>query len=382
MEDLLSLAKKMADDMPENEKQKLQTMDFNSMFGSVYQNVMKQIAENPDTAGMADMFKGMAGMPGMPGGIDGGLPKIDENEVPVKKSAIRFSEENSDNSENESDDEEDVISQKSRDLHYNLNVKLEDLYNGKQKKISFHRKRFKETPDDKTGKRKYETFEEKKKLIINIRAGMSDGDNITFKGESDQLPGETAGDVIITICEDEHDVFDRENDNIFLVKDISLSELYSTHFSLTHMDGRVLDVSSKPEDYLHTNDGIRKIKGEGMPIDTFGSEKGDLFIRFNLVLPDKLELSQVELLSTIAPPLNKTIEDDKAISYVLDIVTEEDMEKLENENYDSEDENSEDENSEDENSEDEDDIEENSDEDKEDDIEENSDEDKVIDVTD
>lgn len=337
MENILSLAKKMADDMPDSEKEKLQNMDFNSVFGSIYQNIIKQ----------------MDGVEGFPGGIESMKKELDKG-----LSSIRFDEKESDDSD---DDPDDIISQKSRDLHYNLNVKLDDLYNGKQKKISFFRKRYKEIKDPKTKKIKYEQFDEKKKIIINIVPGMSDGDNIIFEGESDQLPGEKPGDVVITICEDDHDIFDRENDNLFLVKDVSLSELYSTDFSLTHMDGRVLRIKSKDGDYLHTNDGIRKIKGEGMPIQN-ESTKGDLFIRFNLILPDKLDEDKVNVLKTIAPPFNKVSDEKVDQEYDLDIVTEEDMEKLENSDEDS-----------DENSDEDEDSDENSDENSDEDSDEDSD---------
>lgn len=283
---LTTMAKKLADDIPDSEKKNLQNMDFNQMFSTVFQNLMKSGAKIPVSSD----------------------PLVND----------RFAEDDDDV------DDDSPIVQKSKDLHYNLNVKLEDLYRGKQKKISFSRKR---TND------KNETFSEKKKIIINITPGMKDGDVIEFKGEADQLPGQAAGDVIITICEDDHEVFDREGDNLFLVKDVSLSELYSLDFTLTHMDGRVLHVVSKENDVLHTNDGIRKIVGEGMPIGDGG--KGDLFIRFNLILPDKLESKDIETLKLITPPINIYQDTDGQVESHLEIVTEEDMEKLEESEYNS-----------------------------------------------
>jgi DnaJ-class molecular chaperone len=348
MEDILSFAKKMSDDMPEADKKKLQSMDINKMLAGVmggiqdgkdpmealsgFGDIMKSMQDPSGGGDMSSIFENI--MKSMQGGMPSMDPIVNDNSRLGDKADNRFEDILEENSEEDSDG--DDIVQKSRDLNYNLNVKLEDLYNGKQKKISFNRKRYKKENDSVS------TFTEKKKIVINIVPGMRDGDIITFAGEADHLPDQTAGDVIITICEDEHDVFDREGDNLFLVKDLSLSELYSLDFTVTHMDGRVLHIVSKEDDVLHTNDGIRKVIGEGMPIKSDCPPEdvvnGDLFIRFNLILPDRLSSEQIEILKDITPPINEKTDADGMIESRLDIVSKEDIEKLDESDYDSSDE--------------------------------------------
>lgn len=312
MTDLFTLAKQMADNLSEDDKKKMQNMNMEDMMSTVSQNVMKMMKDfNP--------------------------PTVDE----IKKEPGRFVEDIE-----FSDSDEDVISPKSDDLLYTLNVKLEDLYNGKQKKISFKRKRFKKIQDEETGKVKYENFFEKKKVIVHIPPGTRDGHVIRFEKEADQHPGHDAGDVIITISEDEHDTFDRDGDNLFLIRDISLSEIYDLEYSFVHLDKRVITVKSEKGDCLHLKDGVRKVEGLGMPTGD-GDKKGDLFIRFNLILPDKID--DIETLKTLVPAINK-IDESSVETFSLKEVTDEDMERLEYSSGDSEDEDSEDEDSEDEDS--------------------------------
>ncbi len=335
MTDLFSLAKQMAENIPEEEKKRMQGMRMDEMVGTISENVMKMMQSGNLGLQLPSDQKSEEETKKKPSNIDFcDIPTESENVPNRFMEDIEFSE-----------DDDDVISQKTNDVHYNLNVKLEDLYNGKQKKISFKRKRYKKSKDDK-GKEIYETFVEKKKIIINIVPGMRDGQTICFHGEADQLPGHQAGDVIITICEDEHDTFDRDGDNLFLIKDISLSELYSMSYTFTHMDKRKLTLCSKENDSLHTKDGIRKIVGEGMPIygENGNSGKyGDLFIRFNLIIPDSITESNIEELKKIAPPLNSS--EDDVPSKELEEVTEEDIEKMENDDYDSDSSSSDDEDS-------------------------------------
>lgn len=340
MENIVSLAQKMAADMPDSDKKKLQNIDFSSVFNGVLDSVKNMSEKDPNNPAVPDIGSILEKlMENMPKSKDGDKLEFGEfmgnmlNDI-KNTNPNRFVDEDDVES---NEDGGEVITQKSPNLHYNLNVKLEDLYNGKQKKISFNRKRY--TVNEKS--KKIETFTEKKKIIINIIPGTKDGDVITFPKEADQLPGQDPGDVIITICEDDHETFDREGDNLFIVKDLSLSELYSLDFTITHMDNRILHIVSKEEDVLHTNDGIRKIVGEGMPItgedNDLCKSKGDLFIRFNLILPEKLTKEQISTLKEITPPINCKVENDD-IEYVetlLDIVTEEDIENLDESDFDS-----------------------------------------------
>ena len=363
MADLFSLAKQMADNIPEDEKKRMQGMKMEDMVSSISQNVMKMMQDGNFPAFPPPTPQQQQQQP---------QSLEEEEKKPQKKSKIDFSDTPLNRFVEDidfSDSDDDVISPKSNDLLYTLNVKLEDLYNGKQKKISFKRKRYKKTTDE-NGKDKYETFFEKKKVIVHIPPGSKDGHIIKFEKEADQLPGHEAGDVVITISEEEHETFDRDGDNLFLIKNISLSEIYGLQYSFTHLDKRIITVQSSPGDCLHLKDGIRKIKNLGMPIQGEEDKKGDLFIRFNLILPEKID--NIDDLKKIIPPMNETMEKAEK-EYTLEEVTEEDMEKLEEQesDYESEEDDSEESDEED----DEDDEEEESDDEEE---EESNDEDEEV----
>jgi DnaJ-class molecular chaperone len=226
-----------------------------------------------------------------------------------------------------------AILPRTDDLHHQLNVTLEDLYKGKRKRLTLTRKNFnKETP--------HQLFDEKKSLIVPIAPGMYEGQQIRFKREADHLPDHEPGDVIITIKEIEHSVFDREdNVDLSIMRNISLSEMYSCTQSFRHLDKRVITIKNRPEDVLFKNEALRKIPGEGMPIygDPSG-KKGDLYIHFNLNMPEKLSEEQIQHLQKVAPPyeydeddISNLTEEEKAqtpVVYHLEVLSDEDLQKL------------------------------------------------------
>lgn len=230
----------------------------------------------------------------------------------------------------------DKTVKKTADLRYPLTVSLEDLYMGKTKKLNVRCKRV-----SKTGQVK----EEKIKISLLIKPGMHDGEEIRFIGMSDQLPGMKSGDIIITLHQDEHPFYERDGDDLVVVKNISLAEDYTPDFYLKYLDGSIIHVKSKGNDAMHNENGTRKVEGKGMPIiDDEGevSGYGDLFIHFNIVLPDNLDEKSIEQLRTIFPPLtNEDTETDGFIVYenqidsntrvtsvTLNHLTKDDVEKM------------------------------------------------------
>jgi len=178
---------------------------------------------------------------------------------------------------------DDVSLPRTRDICFDLNVDLADFYNSKKKKLNIKRKRIIEVD----GKQKI--IEEKKKITVVIEKGMKDEQQIRFEGEADQIPGYTPGDIVITLIENEHPVFQRENDNLVIIKNINLYEIYDYTFDITHLDDRVIRITKNGNDALHLNDSLRKVSGYGMPIFRNTQNFGDLFVRFNVVIPKTIE---------------------------------------------------------------------------------------------
>ena len=283
MDDILKMATQIASSMSADEKQNLENMDLESMIKSVTQNVVSAM---------------------------GPSPTIPQASSPPKRKMSNPKK----------------IPQ-TRDLMFDLHVKLNDLYNGKKKKLSVKVKRT--TEDNKV-------VDEKKQLIIEIQKGMKDEQKIVFKGEADQIPGYKPGDIIINIIEDDHPVFSRDGDNLFVMKNISLSEAYSCGILMKHIDNKVYKINKEEGDALHLHEGLRKITGLGMPVFNSKNERGDLFVRFNIVLPKTLDDDNIKKLSKIFPVEDnvETVEGETPSEFMCAVPTEEDMQNLE---YDSED---------------------------------------------
>ena len=135
---------------------------------------------------------------------------------------------------------------------------------------------------------------EDKKLRIEIEKGMKDGQRIVFEKESEhQNPDTIPGDLIITLRQKPHSFFTSTN-NVDLHANMPLNmkeALLGFSKTINHLDGREVKLeSNKP---TQPNE-VQKLVGEGMPHHQFSSQKGDLFIKYNVRLPDKLsELEKI-----------------------------------------------------------------------------------------
>lgn len=301
---ILQLAHQMADEMTKDDSVDLQNMDMQSMISHVTQNVMGMMQNE-------DFMKSMEA-------TTKELQKQQVQEQPV----VEIEEDE----ELDEEDDYDTLNPRTKDLNFNLNVSLKDLYTGKKKKISVRRKRMKKTPNG------YKLIEEKKKIAVVIQPGMRDQQVLRYNKEADEIPGHEPGDIVITLCEDEHEMFERDGNDIFMLKNISLSESFNLEWSFKHLDGHIINLKhsslggDKP---LHLGDGLRKIEGEGMPIfdrDTEETAYGDLYVQFRVILPETLTEEQHGVLKEICHPLLESVElgkDDKVVNKKLKEVSEE-----------------------------------------------------------
>ena len=244
-------------------------------------------------------------------------PNEEEDTKKVKKNVSSSSIEELD----ESDTECQPLAPRTKDLHFTLNVTLEELYSGKVKKLAVRRKRL-----ITDGKKKTQT-EEKKKISVNIEPGMFDEQVITFNKQADEKEGYETGDIVITLCCAEHDEYEREGNNLLIEKEISLSEAYDCQMTITHLDGREINISSSSINVFGEEiESYRKLKNFGMPV--YGSENiyGDLIIKFKPVLPDNLTSEQLQTLKELFPKVNNKKELPQEQEYELEIATESDFE--------------------------------------------------------
>lgn len=88
-------------------------------------------------------------------------------------------------------------------------------------------------------------------LEVHIDKGMKGGQTITFRGESDQAPGVTPGDVVIVVEEKPHDRFQRKENDLFTAVDIDLlTALGGGQFAIRHLDERALLVTIPPGEVI------------------------------------------------------------------------------------------------------------------------------------
>jgi len=308
--DIFKMANEIANNISQDDKSVIENMDMEKMISHVTKNVFKMMGNgNEDGTAGFDLSSLMGAMGN--GNFENNL-----NETETE-------------TETEPDDSEIYL--KTRDICFDLNVDLEDFYSGKKKKLNVKRKRIIEVDG------KQQVVEEKKKLIIPIEKGMKDEQQIRFEGEADQIPGYKPGDIVITLIENEHPFFQRDSDNLVIIKNINLYDNYNLTFDIKHLDSRILRISKPEHDALHLNDSLRIIKGEGMPYYKSATERGDLFIRFNLVIPKSIESKNLLKLKEIFELSSENILSEKFdVSYCLENVSDSDLEDSEESQSDTE----------------------------------------------
>ena len=326
MEEIIKMAQQVASNIAKNQTEPLdpQNMDMGKVISQVTDSVSKMI-----TPEMIEKMSGSSinSVSGEDMTMSKGSKKIkskiqfdqpiEEDTKKVKKNALSSSIEELD----ESDTECQPLAPRTKDLHFTLNVTLEELHSGKVKKLAVRRKRL-----ITDGKKKTVT-EEKKKISVNIEPGMFDEQVITFNKQADEKEGYETGDIVITLCCAEHDEYEREGNNLLVEKEISLSEAYDCQMTITHLDGREINISSSPINVFGEEiESYRKLKGFGMPVYGSDNEFGDLIIKFKPVVPDNLTSEQLQTLKELFPKVNNKKELPKEQEYELEIATESDFE--------------------------------------------------------
>jgi chaperone protein DnaJ len=162
------------------------------------------------------------------------------------------------------------------------------------------------------------TNKETKILKVEIDKGVKEGKKIVFSGESDQEPGMETGDVIFVVQEESHELFKRSGDDLIMEKDISLIEaLTGFSIQLNHLDGRSIVIESKKGDIVKPDD-IKEIPELGMPLYSRSYEFGSLYIKFNVIFPTTLSKNQITDLRGIFDAIPEPMIDDNTQKFVAE----------------------------------------------------------------
>ncbi|MGA3061413.1 MAG: DnaJ C-terminal domain-containing protein, partial [Candidatus Bathyarchaeia archaeon] len=144
-----------------------------------------------------------------------------------------------------------------------------------------------------------------RKITVKIPVGITEGYQLRLEGQGEAPPGEgPSGDLYILIHMVPHRYFIRDGDNL----------LYNLYISFTQAalgaEVTIPAIEGKANLRIHpgTQSGqILRVKGRGMPI-IGGYGRGDLRVRVNVVVPEKLTQHQRALLEELAKELDQNVQ--------------------------------------------------------------------------
>jgi molecular chaperone DnaJ len=134
-------------------------------------------------------------------------------------------------------------------------------------------------------------------LTVKIPAGVEDGMRIRHSGEGEAGPGGgPAGDLYVEVRERQHDVFEREGDDLHTKVTLPMTAAaLGTTLTLTTLDGdEELDV--KPGTQPGT---VITLRARGIP-HLRSSGRGDLHVHVDVRTPTNLDAEQFRLLRELA----------------------------------------------------------------------------------
>lgn len=142
-----------------------------------------------------------------------------------------------------------------------------------------------------------------KVVEVPIEKGVPDEKEILFAGEGNELPGTAAGDFIAVVRIKKHPIFERKGADLYMTKKISLLEaLCGINFKLKHLDGTDIVICGAPSDVISSGEQ-KVIQGKGMPFYQDCMSFGNLFIKFDVEFPKpgSLKPANIENLKKILP---------------------------------------------------------------------------------
>jgi len=133
---------------------------------------------------------------------------------------------------------------------------------------------------------------------VHIPAGVEDGMQITVPGEGHSAPhGGQAGDLLVVISEIAHPQLQRDGNNIFYTRVISVMDaMLGCEITVPCIDG-----STKIKVEPGTQSGtVVKLRGKGLPsVQGYGRGTGDMYVKFQVWVPHKLSRSEKDTLESM-----------------------------------------------------------------------------------
>eukprot|EP01091_Cochliopodium_minus_P015245 TRINITY_DN5367_c0_g1_i1.p1 TRINITY_DN5367_c0_g1~~TRINITY_DN5367_c0_g1_i1.p1 ORF type:complete len:279 (+),score=56.24 TRINITY_DN5367_c0_g1_i1:79-915(+) len=157
-----------------------------------------------------------------------------------------------------------------------IDVSLEDLYSGCIKQLSFKRNNHENT-----------------RVELKVYPHYTNGTQILVNAEKNR-------DLLVELCEKPHSRFVRQNNDLVYDATISFTEATSgnvCNISVVTLDLRVINVSLNNVNEFVKPGTLKMLNNEGMFRNH--NQRGDLFIRCNILLPNPLNLQQKMLITRL-----------------------------------------------------------------------------------
>ncbi len=131
-------------------------------------------------------------------------------------------------------------------------------------------------------------------ISLEVPAGIRDGEMVRMSGMGEAVSKGTAGDLYIKINVTPHPIFRREGHDLSMNLNLKLSDaLLGAKYPIETLDGQI-EVTI-PEG-VSINEVLR-VRGKGVPVSK--GKRGDLLIRLNIKLPNKLSKKSREIIEEL-----------------------------------------------------------------------------------
>ena len=135
---------------------------------------------------------------------------------------------------------------------------------------------------------------QEEEITLNIPAGIKDGEMIRMSAMGEAVSKGTPGDLYIKINVLPHHIFKREGHDLVMNLNIKLSDaLLGMEYPIETLDG---NIKVKIPEGVSINE-ILRVKGKGVPDSK--SRRGDLLIKLNIKMPNKISKRARELLEEL-----------------------------------------------------------------------------------
>lgn len=163
--------------------------------------------------------------------------------------------------------------QRNADTSVQLNISLEDAFNGKSVPIQF---------TDNSG--------QQVNVVVNIQPGVETGTRLRFAGNGSRInPAFPPGDLYVNIAVLPHAVFERSGPHLITQININLWEsIVGVEKLIQTIDGANVTVKIPT---LTKEGTFLRVKEKGM---TIGKSRGDLMVKVIVQLPNSLSNEQIQ----------------------------------------------------------------------------------------